>query len=198
MDVRDFIIAGFLLISIAGGCDSSSVITSPPPPSIQDTGIEVTGFKAFSTYEGKPKYMIESTEARVIEKDNYVEMRDIHLTFFKENSEEIAGELKANEGIYYFRDNAEKNHHANDIELKGNVVFQTTDGTFLKTSEVLYDNATEKIISRSEFEKRKVGKDQTLIIKGKGFVTDKSLRRWEDKGATMTLEAHSSGESKEP
>lgn len=169
----------------------------PSPPS-SETGIEIIGFKAFATFEGKPKYIIESEEARVIEKENYVEMKDIHLSFFKENTDEQAGTLTADKGIYYFRDNQKRNHKVNDIDLTGNIRFQTTDGTLLKTSEVHYDNTTEKIYSRSDFEKRKISKDQTLIIKGKSFVTDKTLRHWEDKGATMSFEAHSQQDSKEP
>lgn len=198
MNIKVFVIGGFLLISILGGCDSSSIVNNTSPPTSQETGINVIEFKAFVTYEGKPRYTIESREARVIEEENYVEMEDIHLSFFKESTEELAGTLMADEGFYFFRDNPERNHHVNDIELKGNVVFQTTDGTFLKTSEVHYDDATEKIYSRSDFEKRKVSKEQTLIIKGKSFVTDKTLRHWEDTGATMTLEAHSTPDSKEP
>jgi LPS export ABC transporter protein LptC len=198
MNIKLSIIAGFVLISALGGCDSSPMMNNTPAPTSTETGIEIIGFKAFATFEGKPRYIIESKEARVIEKDNYVEMDDIHLSFFKENTDEQAGTLTADKGIYYFRDNPERKHHTNDIELTGNVIFQTTDGTLLKTSEVHYDNITEKIYSRSDFEKRKASKDQTLVIKGKSFITDKSLRHWEDTGATMTLEAHTSTDSKEP
>lgn len=198
MNIKRLVIGGFLLISVLGGCDSSPLVNNIPPSTSPETTIDVIGFKAFITYEGKPMYIIESKEAWVIEKENYVKMEDIHLSFFKENTEELAGNLTAEEGVYFFRDNPELNHHVNDIELKGNVIFQTMDGTLLKTSEVHYDNVTEKIFSRTGFEKKKVSKDQTLIIKGKSFVTDKTLRHWEDTGATMSFESHSQPDSKEP
>ena len=150
----------------------------------------IKGFKAFATLEGRPQYMLEADSAVLSEKENRVELENIHLIFYKEGEKEPSGTLTAGKGDYYYRDSLDLKHQNNDIDLKGDVLFETTDGTRLKTPEAHYNAKTEKIYSNAGFEKRNQTRDQTIVVTGKSFMTDKNLERWEDTGATLSFESH--------
>ena len=188
IDMQGFIskISYFIFLFLAG-CGASGFLSDKPPAS-PDSTMKMKGFEAYATTEGKPQYIIDSDDALLKEKLYCIEMKKIHLTFFKEGEEGKTGTLTSDNGLYFFRDNPSMKRKKNDIDLKGHVLFNTSDGTSLKTPEVHYESASEKIYSSAGFEKRKEGGDQTIVIKGKSFVTDKNLRKWEDTGATMTVE----------
>lgn len=150
--------------------------------------MKIKGFEAYVTNEGNPQYIIDSENALLKEKLYCIEMKKILLTFFKEGEKGETGTLTSDDGLYFFRDNPSMKRKKNDIDLKGHVMFNTSDGTSLKTPEVHYESASDKIYSNAGFEKRKEGGGQTIVIRGKSFVTDKNLRIWEDTGATMTFE----------
>ena len=181
---------------LAGGCGSSSFL-SQSPPSTPETPLQIKGFEAFVTRAGNPEYILLADEALLKEKRGIVEMKNIHLTFFKEDNNEKSGTLVAQKGIYYVNSAPSLKRRKNDVDLKGDVVFNTDDGTILKTPEVHYNSETEKIYSNAGFVKKRVGKDQTIIISGKSFITDKNLRHWEDKGAEMSFETHQGPTEKE-
>jgi len=149
------------------------------------------------TDEGKPEYILRADVAKLSENAGWVALKKIHLTFFKKAKEEKSGTLLADSGLYYFRDVPRRKRKRNDIDLKGNVVFHTADGTTLKTPEVHYTGESGKIYSDAGFEKRRISKEQTIIITGRSFVTDKNLRHWEDTGAQMSFESHKGAIEKE-
>jgi len=180
-----------IFLVLLGGYGTSRALSqpsSPPPP--QESFMTIKGFKAFVTLEGRPQYMLEADTAVLDEKENRVELDNIHLTFYKEGEKEPSGTLTAQKGDYYYRDSPFRKRQNNDIDLTGDVLFQTTDGTRLKTPEVHYNTRTEKIYSNAGFEKRSETRNQTILVTGKGFVTDKNLEHWEDTGATLSFESH--------
>lgn len=192
MQVRPGLISLYLTISMfLGFYGSSSVLSQPPPsPPPQESTMYIKGFKAFVTLEGRPQYLLEADMAVLAEKENRVELENIHLIFYKEGSTEPSGTLTAKKGIYYYQYSPDQNRQNNDIDLTGDVLFHTTDGTLLKTPEVHYDAKKEKIFSKAGFEKRNETRDQTIVISGKSFVTDKNLEHWEDTGAKLSFESH--------
>ena len=177
-----------LIISfLVAGCSDSDFLNDKPSMQMAST-MEINGFEAHVSLDGKPQYILRSDEALLKEKQSCVDMNNIHLTFFKDGEEAKTGTLVALNGQYYFKDNPALQRQKSDIDLKGNVNFNMTDGTSLKTPEVHYVSSTQKIYSNAGFEKKRKNNGQTIIIKGKVFVTDKNLRKWEDTGAKMSLE----------
>ena len=150
--------------------------------------MEIHGFEAHVSLDGKPQYILRSDEAFLKEAQNCVDMNNIHLTFFKEGEEIKTGTLVASDGQYYYRDNPSLKRLRSDIGLTGDINFNMTDGTSLKTPEVHYESSSQKIYSNAGFEKRRKSEEQLIVIKGKSFVTDKNLRKWEDTGASMSME----------
>lgn len=150
--------------------------------------MEIHGFEAHVSLDGKPQYILRSDEALLKESQNRVDMNNIHLTFFKEGEKTQTGTLVASNGQYYYKDTPSMKRVKSDIDLRGDVNFNMTDGTSLKTPEVHYESSTQKIYSNSGFEKKRKSEGQTIIIKGKSFVTDKNLLKWEDTGAKMSME----------
>ena len=178
------------------GCNSSTFLPQEPSTTKKSV-MEIKGFEAFVTQEGEPQYILKADQAQVKEEQNLVAMNHIHLTFYKEEEKQESGILVADKGQYYFRENPAKKRHRNDIDLKGNVLFKTSDGTILKTPEVHYQSKDEKIYSKAGFEKRRVTKDQVMIIKGKTFETDINMTHWKDTGAEITFETRSQENEKE-
>ncbi len=185
-----FILLGVCAIPYAFSQTSSSTLST-------ESFMMIKGFKAVATLEGQPQYTLEADSAVLSEKENNVELENIHLAFYKKGEKTASGSLTARKGNYYFRDTSDGKHTNNDIDLRGNVVFETTDGTRLKSPEVHYNAKTEKIYSNAGFEKYNESKDQTIVVTGKSFVTDKNMEHWEDTGATLSFRSHSSPDSKE-
>ena len=177
-----------MLVVVCGASHAYSQPDSPLPP--QESNMFIKGFKAFVTLEGYPQYILLADTAVLTEKENRAELEKIHLTFFKKGEKEPSGTLTAKKGNYYFRESTDQKQQINDIDLTGDVLFKTTDGAILKTPEVHYNAKTGKIYSNAGFEKRSETRDQTIVISGKGFVTDKNLEHWEDTGAKLSFESH--------
>jgi LPS export ABC transporter protein LptC len=178
----------FIIISLfIAGCGSSNFFSKDVPKQ-PEIALEIKGFEAYVTNDGVPQYILKAESAKLREKTNCVIMDRINLTFIKEGDEKTSSTLVADSGVYYFRDNAKLKKKQSDVDLKGNIVFDLSNGTMLKTPELHYESSSEKIFSNAGFEKRMVGKEQIIIITGKSFVTDKNLLNWEDVGANLTMQ----------
>lgn len=176
----------FLLTLIIAGCGQSGFLSQSPSSSAETT-MDVKGFEAYVTEKGEPMYILQAEEARLKEKNNVVELDDIDLKFFQEDKD-TSNTLTADSGSYYLRNSAEDRKNRNDIDLFGNIRLVKSDGTTLKTSRLHYDSKSEKIYSDAGFEQRKIAQNRVIVLKGKSFVTDRSMNQFEQVGGEISFE----------
>ena len=115
----NFIIIGFIVILIAGILFIFArhrliikEIDPPLPPEKTEADLTIKKFHHVATENGIKKWSLDATSARLYSPKNIVELNDISVIFFMEDSEEVR--LTADSG--------ELNSQTNNMVLNGNIV----------------------------------------------------------------------------
>ena len=129
---------------------------------------EVSDFMVTETDAGKPEWTLHARSAAIFNARNILSARGVRIDFFDENGER-SSTLTAREG--------EMHQIRRDMEARGNVVLQTTEGTRMSTESLRFLNATQKIVS-DEFVRVERQGD---VLTGYGFESDPELKHFEFK-----------------
>ena len=98
--------------------------------SIKDgANLSLGKIKQTATRDGRKEWSLEAGSAHYIETENKAVLKDLHITYFLENSQEVY--LEAEQGIL--------NTVTNDIEFSGNVVVRNEDYR-LRTERLSYEH----------------------------------------------------------
>ena len=98
--------------------------------SIKDgANLSLGKIKQTATRDGRKEWSLEAGSAHYIETENKAVLKDLHITYFLENNQEVY--LEAEQGIL--------NTVTNDIEFSGNVVVRNEDYR-LRTERLSYEH----------------------------------------------------------
>lgn len=122
-------------LSLAGcrGQEPAGESRSSPQPDQ-----EIQGFTLTQTRDGRKVWALRARQALVFEELDRVEASGVTVDFYGEEAS-LQSTLTATNGVIMRRTNA--------IEVDGNVVVTSTDGTVLTTDRLVWDERTGKIRS---------------------------------------------------
>ncbi|MFO7638032.1 MAG: LPS export ABC transporter periplasmic protein LptC [bacterium] len=142
------------------GCrESDPVVESGARP---DQIIE--GFTMHESASGERLYKLEADTAYVFERDGYVDVARLVVTFYSENGE-VHARLVADEGTLQSR--------TNDLVARGNIVVRTADSTLLRTDSLGWNNDVRLVRTDAPVEILTPRGD----VRGQGLVADAGLTR---------------------
>ena len=124
---------------------------------------EIDGFTLTQTREGKKIWALRARHALVFEEEDRVEASGVRVDFYGDETE-LQSTLTAASGVVMRRTNA--------IEVQGDVVVRSTDGTTLTTDRLTWDERTGKIRSDSFVRVTKASD----VMTGSGMEADPDLR----------------------
>jgi LPS export ABC transporter protein LptC len=174
--------AGLLSLGIAS-CDQARR-AMPGATSGELPDQEVSDFMVTETDAGKPEWTLHARSAAMFNARNVLSARGVRIDFFDEKGER-SSTLTAREG--------EMHQIRRDMEARGNVVLQTTEGTRMSTESLRFLNRTQKIVS-DEFVRVERQGD---VLTGYGFESDPELKHFEFKRQVKAVVRTRSGGSLE-
>jgi len=148
--------------AVLGGCQAEEAVE--PGPSGPRPDQEIDGFTLTQTREGKRIWALRARHALVFEDADRVEASGVRVDFYDEDAGELRSTLTASSGVVMRRRNA--------IEVTGDVVVTSVDGTTLTTSSLTWDERTGKIRSDSFVRVTKAND----VMTGTGMEADPDLR----------------------
>ena len=105
--------------------------------SIKDgASLSIGKIRQTATRDGKKQWSLEASSARYLENEKKVILKELSVTFFLKNQQEVY--LKADQGVLQT--------DTNDIEFTGNVVI-TKDNYKMKAASLNYENSRRVIFS---------------------------------------------------
>ena len=160
--------AALIVLGLAlAGCGGSPR-TSATGPSGELPDQEVTDFVITETDQGHVQWTLYARDAAMYDAKNLVVARGVRVDFFDEKGKQ-SSELKADQG--------ELNQQTRDMTARGHVVMATAEGTRMTTSELHFDNQTQKIRSDKLVRVERQGD----VLSGTGFESDQDLHHFEFK-----------------
>lgn len=129
----------------------------------QDTAWDIVGFNLVGTTNGKREWELQAERAAGLKDQKQTNLKDVVIHFF--------GEQKTNYTVK--GDFGAVRADNKDMEIRGNVLMNTSEGYVLKTQSLKYD-AGPKNLSTNDFVQMEgpAEKDGKLLLSGAGFLTD--------------------------
>lgn len=155
------------LLALAAGAAAACKGAKQPPvatfATVGDSADQVMfNARSILTDEGLLRAELHADTAFFYDDNSRIEMRQVQVTFYKENGAKSAT-LTSREGTYLTR--------AGNMEARGNVVVVSEDGRRLETPQLRYDQQRDQISSDSAFVLTEPGRRLTGI----GFVSDPNM-----------------------
>jgi len=148
---------------VFGGAACQKTVPSQPPAPDKAVATQVLqNFELNDVQKGVRTMMLQSTEARIFEKEQVADVDFPHVTFFKEA--QISSQLWSQAGKIFLQ--------THEIEAWGSVRVVTADSATLTTERLRYDPQKQKIFSNEPVRLEK----PDSVTEGQSFESDPSLK----------------------
>ena len=149
-----------------------------------NTDFEIQGLELSISKEGKPVQDVHSSSALLRFGEGVIELKDVKVFIYDDN-QEVNGTLVADQGVLYVTDRIERSK--NDVDLLGNVHYESRDGSFFDTQQVYYFEYRSEIWASTPVKQGRVMDNQMVLIEGSEMRSDRYFRKVRTKNPTMII-----------
>lgn len=185
MKIYCFQLILFIVVWGLTGCGEVEFLTTSPKMDAEVESLFVKSPQMIVYKANKKDKSIEAQEGRFYEQTQKLILTEIKAKFYEQGR--WVSEISADSATLFLQDTPKEGRARNDIILEGNVYYKNVEGAYLKTTALIWDNKREMISSGEKYELQRPVENGTLILTGKKFEADKTLKNWKDYGATIRL-----------
>lgn len=191
----------------AGGPPATDTTTAtqatqqPAPPATRPNSSEgedannptitIEGFTAQVTRAGVPRQVITGNWARMDEKENVLDLRQLQARLF-DNGKQV-GQADAGSGRVWMKARPEEQVGAQDVRFADGVLYRMQKGWLLSTPAMHFSNKQRRVTGDAGYIKQTQIKDGYLVGRGQKFeiginMENNSFESWREYGKPAVLE----------